>query len=92
VCQFGLILSIEVNAMKRRRFLSHAIKSCLGRGVCSQLAPPAPFALLFFQQSAAQKNFYQQFRTARKLALTLDDPTLSPRFRAEMAGSQQPRF
>jgi peptidoglycan-N-acetylglucosamine deacetylase len=65
---------MEVNAMKRRRFLAHAIKSA-SAAVCSQLVPPALRASPF-PQDAAQKT--SPSNSARpQLALTLDDPTLS---------------
>jgi peptidoglycan-N-acetylglucosamine deacetylase len=60
-------------AMKRRRFLSHAIKSA-STAVCSQLVPPLVRAS-FFRQAAAPKTPNNSSRP--QLALTLDDPTLT---------------
>ena len=60
--------------MKRRRFLSHVMKSA-SAAVCSQLLAPALNASLF-PQSAVPKN--STSNSARpQLALTLDDPTLT---------------
>src|SRR5258708_20677112 len=70
----GCILINEVIAMKRRRFLSHAIKNA-SAAVCSQLVPPA-FPASFFPQTPAPKT--SSNNSARpQLALTLDDPTLT---------------
>jgi len=60
--------------MKRRRFLSHVIKSASAT-VCSQFLPP-PFALLFFHKAVRQK-FLPTIPRAPSSRLTLDDPTLS---------------
>src|SRR5881397_1526150 len=60
--------------MKRRRFLSHVIKSASAT-VSSQFLPPA-FRASLFQQSCAPKS--SPNNSARpQLALTLDDPTLT---------------
>src|SRR5260370_13916633 len=70
----GCILINEVIAMKRRRFLSHAVKSASAT-LCSHLVPPA-FRASFFPQTPAPKT--SSNNSARpQLALTLDDPTLS---------------
>ena len=60
--------------MKRRRFLSHAIKSASAM-VCSQFLPPAFRASLFPQSGAPKISPNNSARP--QLALTLDDPTLS---------------
>src|SRR5260370_16433831 len=69
----GCILINEVIAMKRRRFLSHAVKSASAT-VCSQLVPPA-FRASFFPQTPAPKTSSNN-SPRPQLALTLDDPTL----------------
>src|SRR6266851_2134274 len=72
--ELGCILINEVIAMKRRRFLSHAVKSASAT-VCSHLVPPA-FRASFFPQTPAPKT--SPNNSARpQLALTLDDPTLT---------------
>jgi peptidoglycan-N-acetylglucosamine deacetylase len=60
--------------MKRRRLLSHAIKSASAM-VCSQLFPPALRASLFPQNAAPKTSPTNSPRS--QLSLTLDDPTLS---------------
>jgi len=60
--------------MKRRRFLSHAIKSASAT-VCSQFLPPAFRASLFPQSGAPKISPNNSARP--QLALTLDDPTLT---------------
>jgi len=60
--------------MKRRRFLSHAIKTASAT-VCSQLFPPAICASLFPQGAAPKTSPNNSARP--QLALTLDDPTLT---------------
>jgi len=72
--QFGLILSIEANAVKRRRFLSHAIKSA-SAAVGSQLLPPSLRAFPIPQGAAPKTSPNNSARP--QLALTLDDPALS---------------
>jgi peptidoglycan/xylan/chitin deacetylase (PgdA/CDA1 family) len=61
-------------AMKRRRFLSHAIKSA-SAAVCSQLLPSA-FRASVFSQGAAPKTSAKN-SPRPQLALTIDDPTLT---------------
>ena len=60
--------------MKRRRFLSHTIKSGLAT-VCSQLVPTALRASLFPQGAAPKTSPNNSVRP--QLALTIDDPTLT---------------
>jgi peptidoglycan/xylan/chitin deacetylase (PgdA/CDA1 family) len=60
--------------MKRRRFLSHAIKSA-SAAICSQLVPPPLRASLFPQGAGPKTSTNNSARP--QLALTLDDPTLS---------------
>jgi peptidoglycan/xylan/chitin deacetylase (PgdA/CDA1 family) len=61
-------------AMKRRKFLSHAIRSA-SAAVCSQLFPGALRASLFSQSGAPKPSPNNSARP--QLALTLDDPTLT---------------
>src|SRR5260370_432413 len=61
-------------AMKRRRFLSHAIKSA-SAAVCSKLLPSAFRASLFSQGAAPKTSANNSPRP--QLALTIDDPTLT---------------
>src|SRR5260370_12248468 len=61
-------------AMKRRRFLSHAIKSA-SAAVCSKLLPSAFRASLFSQGAAPKTSANNPPRP--QLALTIDDPTLT---------------
>src|SRR6267142_485564 len=60
--------------MKRRRFLSAALKTA-SAAVCSQTFPPALNSFLL-RQGAAPKTSPDNF-VRPQLALTLDDPTLS---------------
>src|SRR5260370_8585211 len=67
-------LSLRVIAMKRRRFLSHAIRTA-SAAVCSQFLPPG-LHVFPLPQSAPPKTAVKN--SARpQLALTLDDPTLT---------------
>jgi len=61
-------------AMKRRRFLSHAMKSA-SAAVCSKLLPSAFRASLFSQGAAPKTSANNSPRP--QLALTIDDPTLT---------------
>jgi peptidoglycan-N-acetylglucosamine deacetylase len=61
-------------AMKRRRFLSHAIKTA-SAAVCSQLLPAGMRAFPLPQSPAPKTSPINSARP--QLALTLDDPTLS---------------
>ena len=70
----GCILFTEVEAMKRRRFLSQAIKSASAT-VCSQVLPPALRASLFSQGTVPKTSANSSVRP--QLALTIDDPTLT---------------
>src|SRR5216684_3079405 len=60
--------------MKRRRFLSHAIKT-VSAAVCSQLLPPGLRAFPLPQSAMPKTSSNSSARP--QLALTLDDPTLS---------------
>src|SRR6266849_6067163 len=60
--------------MKRRKFLSHAIKSA-SAAFCSQSFPPTLRDSLFLQGAAPKTSPNNSARP--QLALTLDDPTLS---------------
>jgi peptidoglycan-N-acetylglucosamine deacetylase len=74
VLGIGCILFTEVEAMKRRRFLSQAIKSASAT-VCSQILPPALRASLFSQGAVPKTSANSSVRP--QLALTIDDPTLT---------------
>jgi peptidoglycan/xylan/chitin deacetylase (PgdA/CDA1 family) len=60
--------------MRRRRFISHAIKSA-SAAVCSQLLPPGLRAFPSPQSATPKTSANDSARP--QLALTLDDPTLS---------------
>src|SRR5229473_3601724 len=60
--------------MKRRKFLSHAIKS-VSAAFCSQFFPPTLRDSLFSQTAVPKTS--PNNSTRPQLALTLDDPTLS---------------
>jgi len=78
----------EVIAMKRRRFLSAAVKTA-SAAVCSQLSRRR--STPFFSARRRAKNFSRQFRAPPSSPLLSTTPRF-PSVPSEMAGSQRPNL